>query len=101
MFDALHGWYADRAFRGCAIVNAATQSPAAHGPAREVAAVHLGRVRELLAALAEDAGVRDADRAGRQLLILFEGATVVAALGGDPGAARDAREAASVLLTGG
>ena len=27
VFDALRGWYAEQGFRGCAIVNAATESP--------------------------------------------------------------------------
>jgi AcrR family transcriptional regulator len=32
VFDALHGWYAEARFRGCAIVNAAKQSPAPRSP---------------------------------------------------------------------
>jgi AcrR family transcriptional regulator len=97
VFDALGGWYAERRFRGCAIVNAATQSPAPMAPARRIAPVHLGRVRELLTTLAADAGAHDPELAGRQLLILLEGATVVAALTGDASAAIDAREVARYL----
>jgi AcrR family transcriptional regulator len=96
VFDALRGWYAEQGFRGCAIVNAATESPT--NATREVARAHLGRHRDLLTALARDAGAPDPERVGRQLLIALEGATVVAALGGDPEAGADARALAESLL---
>jgi AcrR family transcriptional regulator len=96
VFDALHRWYAEQGFRGCAIVNAAAEN--ATGPARKVARAHLGRHEELLSALAADTGVADPARAGRQLLILLEGATVVAALTGAPAAALDARALAEAVL---
>jgi AcrR family transcriptional regulator len=98
VFDALHGWYAERRFRGCAIVNAATQSPAPGGPARRLAPDHLARLRDLLTSLANDAGAQDPELAGRQLLILLEGATVVAAISSDLDAATDARALARALL---
>jgi AcrR family transcriptional regulator len=96
VFDALRTWYAEQGFRGCAIVNAATESPSA--ATREVARTHLGRHRELLTALAGDAGAADPEATGRKLLILLEGATVVAALTSDPDAATDARALAETLL---
>jgi len=91
VFDALHGWYAEPQFRGCAIVNAATQAPVDAGSARRIAGEHLARLRALLTRLAAQAGAPDADRAGRQLLILLEGATVVAAITRERGASLDAR----------
>ncbi len=60
--------------------------------------MHLGRHRELLTALARDTSAPDPELAGRQLLILLEGATVVAALTGDLDAAADARRLAEALL---
>jgi AcrR family transcriptional regulator len=98
VFDALLGWYADADFRGCGIVNAAGESPDPTSAARRVAAEHLERYRTLLTGLARDAGVADPERAGRQLLLLVQGATVVASLGGDPGAAQDARELARLVV---
>jgi AcrR family transcriptional regulator len=98
VFDALHGWYTEARFRGCAIVNAATQSAAPRSPARLVAPNHLGRLLDLLTTLAADAGAHEPALAGRQLLILLEGATLVAALTGDADAATDARELARKVL---
>jgi AcrR family transcriptional regulator len=98
VFDALHSWYEERRFRGCAIVNAATQSPGPRSPARLLAPDHLARLRGLLTSLAAHAGAPDPELAGRQLLILLEGATVVAAISGEPRAATDARALARELL---
>lgn len=98
VFDALRGWYAEQRFRGCAIVNAAVQDPAPEGRARRIAPEHLGRLRDLLTTLATEAGAANPALAGRQLLILLEGATVVAALTADADAATDARELARTAL---
>lgn len=97
VFDALGRWYAEPEFRGCAIVNAATQQ---HGdPARAVAARHLDRHLDLLTGIAARAGTPDPRRMGRQLLMLLEGATVVADHHDTNGAtAEHAKQAALVLL---
>jgi AcrR family transcriptional regulator len=96
VFDALRRWYGETGFRGCAIVNAATQHHT--GPASRIASRHLHRHLELLTGIAADAGVADSARLGRQLLVLLEGATVVADHLADPDAADDARDAALTLL---
>jgi AcrR family transcriptional regulator len=96
VFDALGRWYAEPGFRGCAIVNAAVQHHA--GPARSVAARHLGRHLELLTAIAARAGAADPVMLGQQLLMLLEGATVVADHDDAPNAAAQARLAALTLL---
>jgi AcrR family transcriptional regulator len=96
VFDELGSWYSESGFRGCAIVNAAAQRHA--GPTGELAARHLGRHLEMLTGIAARAGAADPYVLGRQLLMLVEGATVVADHGGGPGAARDAKLAALTLL---
>jgi AcrR family transcriptional regulator len=96
VFDALGRWYAEPGYRGCAIMNAAAQHHA--GAPRAVAARHLDRHLELLTGIAARAGAADPGALGRQLLILVEGATVLADHHGGPGTARAARDAAAVLL---
>jgi AcrR family transcriptional regulator len=91
VFDALRSWYAEHQFRGCALVNAATQARFEDGPAGRIASEHVARLRALLTHLAAQAGAPDAELAGRQLLILLEGATVVAAITRDRRTATDAR----------
>ncbi|WP_033279210.1 TetR/AcrR family transcriptional regulator [Streptomyces sp. NRRL F-525] len=98
LFDVLGGWYRQPGFRGCAIVNAATQRHAP--PARTLADRHLARYGELLTGIAERAGAREPALLGRQLLILLEGATVVADHHDPAGrAAEDAKLAALALLS--
>jgi AcrR family transcriptional regulator len=97
IFDALGTWYAERGFRGCAIVNAATQHH--DDPPRAAAVRHLGRYLDLLTDITTSAGAADPPRLARQLLMLLEGATVMADhhdTDGDTAAC--AKEAALLLL---
>ncbi|MEV6527548.1 TetR/AcrR family transcriptional regulator [Longispora sp. NPDC051575] len=96
VFEALGGWFEQPEFRGCAIVNAATQrhSP----PARLVAVRHLDRYLEMFTDIAARAGVAEPGELGGQLLILLEGATVVADHHRADGVARLAGRAALTLL---
>lgn len=96
VFDALGRWYAEPAFRGCAMVNAAAQHH--DEPVRTLTARHLTRYLDLLTGIAARAGAADPDALGRQLLMLVEGATVVAAHHDGAEAAADARAAALALL---
>lgn len=97
VFDALGTWYAEPEFRGCAIVNAAAQRQA--DPPRAIAARHLGRYLELLEDIATRAGAAEPAVLAQQLLMLVEGATVVADQHRSDGrAAIHARQAALTLL---
>jgi AcrR family transcriptional regulator len=92
VFDWLAGWFAEPGFRGCAFVNSFGEFGE---PAPGIAAAirkHKDEVRAYLRGLVPDQGVAD------QLFSLVEGATVLAAITGDPGEAKTAREAAKVLL---
>ncbi|GAA4629944.1 TetR/AcrR family transcriptional regulator [Actinoallomurus vinaceus] len=97
VFDALQRWYDDPAFRGCAMLNAAAQH---HVEAvRAITARHLDRYLELLTGIAGHAGAADPHTLGRQLLMLVEGATVVAAHHDAAGVGEHARQAAQTLLS--
>ncbi len=97
IFDALAGWYAEPTFRGCAIVNAATQRHL--NPARARAERHLSRHLDLLTGIARDVDPAEAPVLGQQLLMLLEGATVLADhSGAGPRAAELAKRAALSLL---
>ncbi|OLT06008.1 TetR family transcriptional regulator [Pseudonocardia sp. CNS-004] len=97
VFDALGEWYREPTFRGCAMVNAAAQHH--DDPVRAITARHLDRYLDLLSGIAARAGAADPGALGRQLLMLVEGATVVATHhGAAAGTAEQAREAALALL---
>ena len=76
IFDVLGDWYEEPEFRGCAIVNAATQRHVE--PAQAIVTRHLDRYLDLFTEIATAAGVADPDLVGRQWLTLLEGATVLA-----------------------
>ncbi|MEU9302964.1 TetR/AcrR family transcriptional regulator [Streptomyces sp. NPDC048269] len=96
VFDWLADWFSEPDFRGCAFLNAFGELGAAHAGVLDVVRRHKAELRALLADLA---GPHREDLAD-QLLILVEGATVVAALDPGPEPAHAAREAAQRLLSG-
>ena len=102
VFDTLGRWHAEPSFRGCALLNAATQWHEGHeGTARATAARHLDRRLDLLTGIARRAGAHDPAASGRQLLTLVVGATVLADLHSGPDAAGTAGAAAAALLRAG
>ncbi|WP_410591344.1 TetR/AcrR family transcriptional regulator [Amycolatopsis sp. lyj-23] len=92
VFDWLENWFAEPGFRGCAFINSFGEFGE---PAPGIAAAirrHKDEVRAYLRGLVPDQGLAD------QLFTLVEGATVLAAITGNPREADTAREAAKVLL---
>ena len=96
VFDALAEWHEEPTFRGCAILNAATQRH--DGPAGPVAHEHLERQLEILTGIAGRAGAAQPADLATQLLALRTGATVLADHHGDADAAALAKRAALCLL---
>jgi len=98
IFDLLGEVAAESTFRGCAFVNASAEGARGETRVREVCADSRAWMRDLLIDLARDAGVADPDQVGRQLVLLYDGATVAASMDRDPSAAGRARAAAELLL---
>ncbi|WP_136042656.1 MULTISPECIES: TetR/AcrR family transcriptional regulator [unclassified Microbacterium] len=103
IFDLLIEWFAQPQYRGCAVLNAVTDSRGDdERRVRATARSHLDSYRELLRARVVEAGVTDTTRAdglARQLLLLIEGATAVTVVDGEGSVAgADARAAAEILL---
>ncbi|MFG2987253.1 TetR/AcrR family transcriptional regulator [Streptomyces sp. NPDC048258] len=95
VFDWLADWFSEPDFRGCAFLNAYGELGAGPAGVHDVVRRHKAELRSLLADLA----VRDREDLADQLLILVEGATVVAALDPGPEPAHLAREMARQLLS--
>ncbi|MFB9903288.1 TetR/AcrR family transcriptional regulator [Allokutzneria oryzae] len=98
VFDWLEEWFGRADFHGCAFINA-------HGELGESSAVVAGAVREhkdavlgYLRELAEHAVPHRGRALGDQLLLLVDGAIVVAGIQRDPGAAKRAKQLAAGLL---
>jgi AcrR family transcriptional regulator len=96
VFEAQGELFSEPQFRGCAFVSASAESP---GEAVSQAADdYRGWVRGLLTGLARDAGAPDPEALGRQLHMIYDGASLSARMDRDPSSAAAARAAAEVLL---
>ncbi|SDZ16658.1 DNA-binding transcriptional regulator, AcrR family [Amycolatopsis xylanica] len=83
VFDWLHDWFSEPGFRGCAFINSFGELGS---PAPGIAAairLHKNEVRRYLRGLSAD---------GDRIFVAMEGATVLAAITGDPGEALTAKD---------
>ncbi len=96
VFEAQGELFAETGFRGCAFASASAESPGA--AVSRAADDYRGWVRGLLTSLAGEAGAPDPDRLGRQLHMLYDGASLSARMDRDPSASAAARAAAGALL---
>ena len=99
LWDALEKWFADERFRGSYVDNVASELRAKPGhPAQAPVAAHRAALRELLRDLATAAGAPSPADAALQLQTLIDGATAVAVIDRQPGAAASARAMAAAVL---
>ena len=98
LYEYLGERTADPAYRGCAFINATAEGPRENTKVSQVCNDSRGWLRGLFIELARDAGARDPELLGRQLVMLYDGAAVAASMERDLGAAARARAMASDLL---
>lgn len=99
VFDVLAERLEATGYRGCVFINTLVELPDPTDPAHEFAVRQKERVRTFLAGLLADHGhAEDADALARQLLMLYDGASVTGLRERSPRAAHDARAMAEVLL---
>ncbi|CAM3333483.1 TetR/AcrR family transcriptional regulator [Kibdelosporangium persicum] len=94
VFEWLHQWFSEPGFRGCAFINSFGELSATSPKITAVARHHKDEVRAYLRGLLRDDSTAD------QVLLLVEGAIVVASIQNDPAAAWRAKAAAEVLVSG-
>jgi AcrR family transcriptional regulator len=98
VFDALREVASDPKFRGCAFVNASAEGPRSESKVRQVCLDSRAWVRGLFVDFAGQLGAKHPERLGRQLALLYDGASVSASMERDPAIVTDARDAAEALL---
>jgi AcrR family transcriptional regulator len=97
VFDLLEELFAEPGFRGCAFLNASAEAQPGSA-AEQVCEASRVWVRSLFVELAGQLDAANANALGRQLLMLYDGATVAAQLDKDPSAGAEARAAAAALI---
>ena len=98
VFDLLGELAAEPTFRGCAFVRATAETPRGETKVDAVCSGARGWTRELFTTLAREAGAKDPERLGRQLVLLYDGVSVGAYMDHKPNAATEARAIAELLL---
>lgn len=98
VFDLLGEWFAAEDFHGCLFVKAAGEYPELNDPVHQAAADYKRRSLTLLIELATAAEAPSPRLLAQRLLLLIEGATVLAQVLGGREAARQARDAAALIL---
>ncbi|HTC70482.1 MAG TPA: helix-turn-helix domain-containing protein [Acidothermaceae bacterium] len=97
VFDVLGEIQSEPGYRGCAFANASAESPSG-GAVEEVSDETRAWTRNLFVDLARNAGAKDPELLGRQLTLLYDGATTSARMDRDPQAAAAARVVAESLV---
>jgi len=96
VFEAQGEVFAAPGFRGCAFVSASAESPGEL--VEQAASDYRGWVRTLLTDLAREAGAASPETLGRQLHMIYDGASLSARMDHDPSVSVAARAAAQTLL---
>lgn len=99
-FDALAEWFEERDFSGCMFINASAEFAPHDDPIHAAAAEHKRLVLAYFREQAEAAGADDAPGLALELMLLMEGAIVMAYVAGLDDAAGQAKAAARKLLRG-
>jgi AcrR family transcriptional regulator len=97
VFDVQGLMFSEPGFRGCAFARANAEAPEGTS-AEEVSEAHRAWLRSLFVDLARDAGARDPEELGRQLMLLYDGAALSAWMDHNPSAAHAARTVATALV---
>ena len=98
LFDALEDWFSEPTFQGCMFIKASAEYQGTADPINVQSMEHKRLMQERIAQVCRAAGRDDPETMARHLMLLVEGATVLAGMSHSPAPARDAKAAARALL---
>jgi AcrR family transcriptional regulator len=98
IFDALGEWFGEPGYKGCMFIKASAEYQGRTHPIHVQSTEHKRLILERVTEICRKAGAPAPRDLARQLLILKEGAIVMAVLGSGCDAAHDARKAAETLI---
>ena len=100
IFDALEEWFSEQGFQGCMFIKASAEYQDPEDAIHAQSAEHKRLLFDHVVELTHQAGALRPEDLAHQLLLLKEGAIVMAVLGRGHNAARDAKKAAKKLIEG-
>ena len=98
IFTALGEWFEEPEFKSCMFIKASSEYQDRNDPIHQTAAEHKKLLLKYFKRLADDAGLSNAGNVAQQLLVLKEGAIVLAHLFGPKSIAKDAHSAAKMII---
>jgi AcrR family transcriptional regulator len=99
IFDALAEWFADPAYRGCAVINAVAEVGESAPGMLVQARRHKAELRDYVAGLAGDASLPAPDEVAAQVVVLIDGAIVAAQRERNADASRVARGTCELIVS--
>jgi len=99
IFDVLKDWFEQSDFRGCAFINSTVELADPEHPGYQISLKHQQTISAYILSLVNAAGLPNPDRLTQQLLVLVEGAIVVAMMQQNSETALQAKQAASILIS--
>ena len=98
IFDVLLEWFESEEFKGCMFIKAVSEFQDPEDPIHIQSATHKQMLLEFVEAIAAQANVTNPSTLARQLMVLKEGAIIVAVMQGNADAANVAKGAAKILI---
>ena len=98
IFDVLHEWFSDKAYRGCMFLNATAEFSEIGSPIRALCAESNKLLLDYIRSIAKAAAADDPDGLAEALMLLMEGAICIAHLTGNNSSAKQAKKAAQTLV---
>ncbi|MEE8206567.1 MAG: TetR/AcrR family transcriptional regulator [Nitrospinaceae bacterium] len=91
VFDIAEQWFSEAEFHGCIAVKAIGEYSEKNKAIQRSCEEFIRLIGEYMEGLATRAGARDPERLAKELLLLFEGAIVMAVVSGNPKVAQQAK----------
>ena len=98
IFDALAEWFDEPAFKSCMFIKASSEYQDRKHPIHATASEHKRLLEVYFTQCAREAGAKDPEELARELLLVKEGAIVLAHLHDSGEVARNARRTAETLI---
>lgn len=98
VFEVAEDWFKQDDFYGCLFVGASSEFPDLDTPIRNVCKDFKRLMKEYIEKLASEAGIEASEEVAMQLVLLLEGAITMAQISGTPFSAKQARQAAQILI---
>lgn len=99
IFDSLDSWFNEETYRGCAFINVYGEIGTVKAYIHDITKEHKENLYRFILKLVTDAGLENYEQIAKEILILVEGAIVVASISEDKTSAKTSKVIAKRLLS--